>query len=162
MEQLPVKLLDLGRACRFPRRGLFGGRQGPVQSNHQYIFTQDHGHRLRRVARSTLLQRAGRLGDLLRHIWIGLVHRICLGVFAVAVFPEGQKKADVAAHPEVFRHVGLLANELFGSSRIALYPVIRQLFISRRAERTPFALHHQSSILFPDGESKGLRAMVVS
>jgi hypothetical protein len=35
------------------------------------------------------------------------------------------KKADVAEHPEVFHHVGLLLNEPPGKSRVALQLVIR-------------------------------------
>ena len=38
-----------------------------------------------------------------------------------------KKKADVAEHPQVFGHVGLLVNEPPGLSRVALYLVVRQL-----------------------------------
>jgi hypothetical protein len=37
------------------------------------------------------------------------------------------KKADVAEHPEVFGHVGLLFNEPPSLSRVAIYLVIRRL-----------------------------------
>jgi hypothetical protein len=37
------------------------------------------------------------------------------------------KKADVAEHPKVFHHVGLLFNEPPGPSRVAPYLVIRKL-----------------------------------
>ncbi len=41
------------------------------------------------------------------------------------------KKADVAEHPEEFRHVGLLFNESPGIDRVTLYLVVRQLCNSR-------------------------------
>jgi hypothetical protein len=33
-----------------------------------------------------------------------------------SVWQNGQKKADVAEHPEAFHHVGLLINEPLGSA----------------------------------------------
>ena len=42
--------------------------------------------------------------------WIELVHRI-LRFFAERCRTTENKKADVAEHPKVFNHVGLLANE---------------------------------------------------
>jgi hypothetical protein len=36
------------------------------------------------------------------------------------------KKADVAEHPGVFDHVGLLSNEPLGAGRVALHLVIRR------------------------------------
>jgi hypothetical protein len=39
----------------------------------------------------------------------------------------GLKKADVAEHPEVFGHVGLLFNEPPSLGRVAIYLVIRRL-----------------------------------
>jgi hypothetical protein len=39
------------------------------------------------------------------------------------------KKADVAEHPKVFGHVGLLFNEPPGQSRVALHMVIRPIVI---------------------------------
>ena len=50
------------------------------------------------------------------------------------VHPSGvathSKKADVAEHPEVFHHVGLLVNGPSGRSRVALQLVIRQITAS--------------------------------
>src|SRR5205807_8767966 len=40
--------------------------------------------------------------------------------------PTSAKKTDVAEHPEVFHHVGLLFNETPSRSRVALYLVIRE------------------------------------
>jgi hypothetical protein len=37
-----------------------------------------------------------------------------------------QQKTDVAEHPEVFRHIGLLFNEPPGSARLPFYLVIRK------------------------------------
>jgi hypothetical protein len=46
------------------------------------------------------------------------------------------KKADVAEHPEVFDHVGLLFNEPPGTGRAALYIVIRRFELCRRAKQS--------------------------
>jgi len=43
---------------------------------------------------------------------------------------ENEKKADVAEHPQVFDHVGLLVNGPAGTSRVALHLVIRPLHLS--------------------------------
>jgi len=40
-----------------------------------------------------------------------------------------RKKADVAEHPEVFDHVGLLVNEPPGTGRVALHLVIRWWYL---------------------------------
>jgi hypothetical protein len=52
-------------------------------------------------------------------------------------FPAATKKADVAEHPEVFDHVGLLTNEPLGSvyskRRGALHLVIRQFVEGSRS-----------------------------
>jgi hypothetical protein len=48
------------------------------------------------------------------------------------------KKADVAEHPEEFRHVGLLVNESPGDGRVTLYLVVRQL----GSRRHPTSLLH--------------------
>lgn len=56
-----------------------------------------------------------------------------LGLDASAMIPRPipcravTKKADVAEHPSVFHHVGLLINEPTGRSRVALQFVIRQV-----------------------------------
>jgi len=44
--------------------------------------------------------------------------------------PPTIKKADVARHPKVFDHVGLLFNKPPGIHRVALHPVIRRLYIN--------------------------------
>lgn len=69
------------------------------------------------------------------------------------------KKADVAEHPQVFDHAGLLVNEPPKHARVALYLVIRQLFTNFRAayrshsETLPPRLH----CTVRGGESKGGR-----
>jgi hypothetical protein len=40
---------------------------------------------------------------------------------------DKRKKTDVAEHPQVFRHIGLLFNEPLAQRRVALYLVIRKL-----------------------------------
>jgi hypothetical protein len=61
---------------------------------------------------------------------------------SVRIADTGSKKADVAEHPEVFRHVGLLTNKPPGNGRVALYLVIRRLRkISILAERISISLH---------------------
>ena len=55
--------------------------------------------------------------------------------------PPRTKKADVAEHPKVFGHVGLLFNESPGQSRVALHLVIRplsmQLYDTERGMQQP-------------------------
>jgi len=79
--------------------------------NHPSDLTQDHGSLIGVGACSPLLERAGRLGDSPRCGPIGHVHRI-------GPIPRLQKqqKTDVAEHPQVFDHVGLLINGLPGTA----------------------------------------------
>ena len=82
-----------------------------MQRDHQCLVTQDHRHRLGRVACSLLLECDCRLGNLLCHGQSGLFHPVppwCLRPLGVTA---SEKKADVAEHPEAFNHVGLLVNE---------------------------------------------------
>ena len=111
VEQLAVKVLHLSGPFRGLGKGPLGRRQGPVQGDDQRLVTQDHGHRLGRVAGSLLLESDGRLGDLLRHGQIGLVHPVPPWCLRPAGVTASEKKADVVEHPEAFDHVGLLVNE---------------------------------------------------
>ena len=58
--------------------------------------------------------------------------------FLMSVAP--QKKTDVAEHPEVFDHVGILVNEPPRQDRVALCLVIRR-FLGKRRSITPEPLH---------------------
>jgi hypothetical protein len=40
--------------------------------------------------------------------------------FRLSEWPDGQKKTDVAEHPQVFDHVGLLVNRLPGTAGLPL------------------------------------------
>ena len=85
-----------------------------MQGDDQRLVTQDHGHRLGRVACSLLLESGCRLGDLLCHGQIGLFHPVPPWCLRPPGVTASEKKADVAEHPEAFDHVGLLVNELPG------------------------------------------------
>ena len=85
-----------------------------MQRDQQRIAAENHGHRLGLVARSLLLESDCRLGNLLRHARIKVFHGIPP---SESVFARSRtKKADVAEHPEVFDHVGLLVNEPPGTA----------------------------------------------
>ena len=109
-EQLPVKLLHLGSALGALGQGPLGRRQRPVQGDQQSVPAEDHGHRLGLVTRSLLLEGACRLCNLLGYARIELFHRTPLRS-ELNTFQSKNKKADVAAHPKVFHHVGLPINE---------------------------------------------------
>ena len=67
------------------------------------------------VAGPLLLKGDGRLGDLLRHGYGGLVHRVVPARLDRLVPPEA-KKADAVKYPVVFDRVGLLANGPSGTA----------------------------------------------
>jgi aromatic ring-opening dioxygenase catalytic subunit (LigB family) len=64
-----------------------------------------------------LLHRTGRFGQALRHCQGDFVHLVVSGRVGHAVTSRAHKKTDVAEHPEVFRHVGLLFNKQPSSAR---------------------------------------------
>src|ERR1017187_169630 len=68
---------------------------------------------------------------------------------------EGTKKADVAEHPEVFDHVGLLVNEPSSLRWGALHLVIRQ-----HAHRYQFRVHRVANIIMIRLETAKTRGFV--
>jgi hypothetical protein len=52
---------------------------------------------------------------------VPVVVSICAVASRTSTPVSRTKKADVAEHPEVFNHVGLLVNESPGMGRVALY-----------------------------------------
>ena len=74
----------------------------------------DHGRRFGLVARWLLLESDCRLCSLPRHARVrfaDFVYRIPAQRSPQAGATKSQKKADVAEHPEVINHAGLLVNE---------------------------------------------------
>ena len=64
-KELAMKLLHLRGTFRSAGQGLFGRRQGVVQSHDQRVLAEDHGHRFGGEPRPLLLQPAGHAGELL-------------------------------------------------------------------------------------------------
>ena len=84
-----------------------------MQRDQQRVAAENHGHRLGLVARSLLLESDCRLGNLLCHARIEVLHGRRP---STAAYGQERKKADVAEHQEVFDHVGLLTNEPPGTA----------------------------------------------
>src|ERR1051325_415244 len=89
-EQLAVELLYLRGALRALGQSPLRRRQGAVQRDRQRVVTQNHRHRFGRMSRAPLLERNGRLRNLLRHTHVGLDHRVCPS--GTDVVDEGKKK----------------------------------------------------------------------
>jgi hypothetical protein len=108
-KKLPLKYLHFGGAGRTFGQDPFGQRQGVVHRDDQRAFTQDHGHRLGdAVARPLLIESDCRLGDLFCNSQLGGVYRVPPSWLQATLATASEKKADVAQHPRVFDHVGLL------------------------------------------------------
>jgi len=99
-----------------------------VQRDDYGFLPEHYGYRRGHATGSLELEVASRMSDLLSHAWSCLVDHG--GAFSGRFSSKSEtKKADVAEHPKIFRHVGLLLNEPPDKGRAALHLVIRLTYI---------------------------------